>query len=162
MKLKLAMSDTGPLLYLSLIGELRILTDLFDRVLLLTTVRDELIHPKAPRSVQELFRTPPAWLELSSINSTRSSDEIGLAEAHAIDLAQRTRADVLLIDEAAGRLAAKVAGLNIMGTIGTLEQAASRGLLDLAASFVRLQQTNFFGSPKLFEAALKRHAERRK
>jgi hypothetical protein len=43
-----------------------------------------------------------------------------------------------------------------------IEQAAFDDLLDLESSFARLQATNFFGSSKLFEAALDRHEQRKK
>ena len=55
MKLELAVCDTDPLLYLTLIEELEILTKFFARILLPATVREELIHPKAPTVVRQVL-----------------------------------------------------------------------------------------------------------
>jgi predicted nucleic acid-binding protein len=101
MKLELAVCDTGPLLYLTLIEELEILTKLFARILLPATVREELIHPKAPTVVRQVFGAPPPWLRIQSVDSGHTSG-IQLAEAHAIHLAKISSADMLLIDDAAG------------------------------------------------------------
>jgi hypothetical protein len=45
---RLVITDTTPLNYLILIGHIEVLSLLFDKVIVPSTVRDELCHPKAP------------------------------------------------------------------------------------------------------------------
>ena len=49
----------------------------------------------------------------------------------------------------------------MVGTIGLLEQAAVRGLIELAPTLARLQQTNARLDPELIRAALARDQARR-
>jgi len=75
----------------------------------------------------------PAWLRVAPVDSDllRSiSDELDLGERSAIALATTIAADLLLIDEAAGRSEAKRHNLRVTGTLGVLRAAAELGLLD--------------------------------
>ena len=48
-----------------------------------------------------------------------------------------------MIDERHGRHVARSRALRTLGTLGILDEAAARGLLDLPAALIRLQATNF-------------------
>jgi predicted nucleic acid-binding protein len=52
-------------------------------------------------------------------------------------------------------------GLVVTGTLGVLDLAARRGLIDLAAAFERLKTTAFYYRQGLLDALLARHATRR-
>ncbi len=52
-------------------------------------------------------------------------------------------ADLVLIDERKGTQAALKKGLDVTGTLGILQRAARRDLLNLADAFDRLKRTNF-------------------
>jgi predicted nucleic acid-binding protein len=71
------------------------------------------------------------------------------------------RADLLLMDEWEGRRETVRRGLTVTGTIGVLERAAARGLLDLPAMLARLRATSFHASAHLYRDALARDAARR-
>ena len=77
-------------------------------------------------------------------------------ELEAICLAQEIKAAAILTDDRAGRSAAMQCGLAVVGTIGLLEQAAARGLLELPQAMARLRQTNARLDPELIHAALER------
>lgn len=62
------------------------------------------------------------------------------------------RAHMVLLDEAKGRKAAAERGLIVTGTIGILNRAAKRGLIDRADAVERLSKTSFRASPKLFDS----------
>jgi predicted nucleic acid-binding protein len=87
--------------------------------------------------------------------------DVDAGELEAICLAQEIHADAVLMDDRAGRNAAIHCGLAVVGTIGLLEQAAVRGLIELAPTLARLQQTNARLDPELIRAALARDQARR-
>ena len=65
------------------------------------------------------------------------------------------------MDDRAGRSAAIHCGLAVVGTIGLLERAAARGLLDLPEMMGRLRKTNARLDPELIRAALERDRARK-
>jgi predicted nucleic acid-binding protein len=86
---------------------------------------------------------------------------LGAGERQAILLAQAIGADILLIDERYGRRAARLRALRVLGTMGILDEAATRGLLDLPTALTRLQATNFRVTHEMVQALLARDAARR-
>ena len=76
-------------------------------------------------------------------------------------MAREIRADAILMDDRAGRQAAINCGLAVIGTVGLLEQAAVRGLIELEPTLARLNQTNARIDPELIRAVLLREQARR-
>jgi predicted nucleic acid-binding protein len=64
-------------------------------------------------------------------------------EEDAIALAIELDADLVLMDDREGVLAARRKGLTVAGTLGILGLAAQRGLLILSEAFDRIKRTNF-------------------
>jgi predicted nucleic acid-binding protein len=64
----LVVSDTSPLCYLLLIGEIQILTQLYHQVLIPKIVQDELLHEESPIVVQNWINDPPGWLIIRNID----------------------------------------------------------------------------------------------
>jgi len=60
----IVVADAGPLHYLILIDCADILASLFDRVLIPTAVREELMHADAPPKVKSWFSNPKPWLSV--------------------------------------------------------------------------------------------------
>ena len=105
------------------------------------------------------MESPPDWLEVLPV---KASDDPSLwalddGEKSAIALALSLNADLILIDERRGAVAALRKGFEVTGTLGVLDLAAERGLVDLAAALARLRNTNFRCRPALFDALLKKH-----
>lgn len=160
----IVIADTSPLNYLILIGEAEVLRRLYGRVVIPEAVLRELQNPQAPARVAEWIARPPAWLEVSG--STAPSDPglrwLGEGEREAISLAmQHQQEALLLMDEDYGRREASRRNLRITGTLGVLNDAASRGWVDLPSAFQRLQQTTFRASPSLLQSFLDRDAGRK-
>ena len=164
--MQVVVADTGPINYLVLIGEIEILPRLFGRVFIPATVSIELMRRRAPRAVKDWAERPPAWLSVETDTLLSHEDNAVSAlddgERAALELARRLNADLLLIDDRAGVAAARRKGFSVTGTLGVLDLAAGRGLVDLAASFSRLKATSFHHRPDLLDAILTRHNERGK
>lgn len=158
--MSLVVSDTSPLHYLILCGAEEVLPRLFSRVLIPPTVFRELQQPTAPRPVRQWIQTLPSWCAVQAPRKLDLVLDIDPGELEAICLAKEVKAVALLMDDRAGRVAAVRCGLAVIGTIGILEAAAARGLLNLTESLRKLQTTNMRLDSELVEAALRRDAAR--
>lgn len=151
----IVVSDTSPLNYLILIGQVDLLRELFGEVVVPPSVRDELSHQGAPAAVSNWIMAPPPWLRIESPRNPLVLD-LDKGEMDAISLAVEIGATALLIDERKGRNKAHELGITTLGIITLLEVAAAEGMVNLQDCFAKLQQTNFRVSPQLMAAALKR------
>jgi predicted nucleic acid-binding protein len=104
----------------------------------------------------------PPWVVVQTPKSINLVLDVDAGELEAICLAQEIQASAVLMDDCAGRNAARQCGLSVIGTIGLLEQAATLGLLDLPTMMERLRQTNARLNPDLVRAALERDETRRR
>ena len=142
----LVIADTGPVNYLLLVGHIDILPALFGNVILPSVVRDELQDPGTPLLVRDWIAHPPSWVDVRL--TTSDPDAVSLkgldaGEAAAISLAVELAADLLLMDDREGVIAARRKGFAVTGTLGVLDLAAERGLLNLGEAFDQLKRTNF-------------------
>lgn len=159
----IAVSDTTPLNYLILIQEIRLLPLLYGRVAIPTAVFQELTSDATPTIVQAWIASAPSWLDVVTIDeqSHFHLEELHAGEREAILLAEQIGAGAVIMDERDGRREAIRRGLLVTGTLGLLEEAAIRGLSDLAQALSALQKTSFRASSALIQAFLVRDAERR-
>lgn len=155
-------ADATLLHYLILIGQVEMLSALFGEIIVPRVVLTELQRPQTPLAVRAWMGTLPAWLTLRSPQTRPPATlrHLGAGECDTILLAEELRAELLLLDDQQGRHAAQQRGLAVMGTLGVLEQAARRGLLDLPTALTQLQATNFRVHPDLIRALLDREAIR--
>ena len=144
-------ADTSPLNYLVLIGAIEVLPRLFDKILVPTQVLDERRHSDAPQIVQAWVETRPDWLHVQTIDPGEDAKQLDEGERAAIALAQSQSADLMIMDDRPAVAAARMSGLEVIGTIGVLDLAARKGLIDLKLAFARLKQTNFRYPPGLLD-----------
>jgi predicted nucleic acid-binding protein len=156
---RLVIADTGPVNYLILIGHIDLLPRMFERVVLPAAVQTELSNSLAPPSVQRWITHFPAWLETVQTPAVTLSTGIHKGEAAAIALAAAMQADLLLIDERRGIRAAKQQGLRVTGTLGLLDLAAERGLIDFAGAIRKLESTSFRRPEAVLKTLLAKHKE---
>ena len=158
----IVVSDTTPLNYLILIGEVELLPKLFGDVIVPPAVIRELLHPKAPHTVQAWAALPPSWIRLQAPMAIHPSTVLlDPGETEAISLAAEIKADLILIDERRATRVAQQAGLVVVRTVALLETAADRGLIDLANTFKKLAATSFRVPNEQVAAALVRDAQRK-
>jgi predicted nucleic acid-binding protein len=156
----LVIADTGPVNYLLLIEHIGILPKLFGTVILPSAVRDELSEVGSPLPVRKWIADPPSWLDVRPVRSDcalrESLKALDSGEAEAISLAMELRADLLLMDDREGVIAARREGFAVTGTLGVLGLAAERGLIKLADAFERLKGTNFRYRQEIMDRLLER------
>jgi len=92
--------------------------------------------------VRQWAASLPTWVAVQTPKTVNLKLDVDAGELEAICLAQEIHADAVLMDDRAGRSAAIHCGLAVVGTIGLLEQAAARGLIELPTALARLRQTN--------------------
>ena len=159
----IVVSDTSPIRALAHLDQLELLRTLFQQVLVPPAVADELERPTSklpPIALVPyrfiLVRAPASQLEIDRLHA-----ELDLGESEAIALALEVRADLLLVDERAGRAVATREGLTTLGAVGVLVRAKRAGLLPAVRPLIeRLEnELNFFMSASLRKDALKSAGE---
>jgi len=117
-------SNTSPLIFLSKIDAFELLAQCFEEIAIPNAVTTEL---KA--------LVPPDFIirkTISELGNSYVEGALGVlhrGELEAIVLALETKADFILLDDLIARNKATRSGLNVMGTVGVLKLANSKGLL---------------------------------
>ncbi len=133
-----AISNISPLLYLYRISKIELLPRLFDEVLTVPAVVDELRQGKAKGydvPVAERYR----WLQVVSPKQVPSewlASDLGRSELETMALALEHREKVVTLDDALARRIARVAGLEVWGTLRVLLEAKKQGMISQMSSVV--------------------------
>lgn len=155
----LVIVDSSPVILLSRLGLLSILDKLYERVIVPEEVFREVVKRGSglPGS-QELEAA--TWVEVKEHDSESAlyrslGGELGSGEAAALALSVSLGADLLVIDERQGRLAAQRLGMSVKDTVGVLVAAKREGLIpELRPVLDDLIRQGAWLSPSLREAAL--------
>lgn len=160
---RIVVSDSSPLIALSLVDGLSWLPTLFGEVWLPEQVRKEVLPNRGARgeaAIQQAIDNQ--WLRVWE-TPVDVLPEINLDEGESacISLALSHSDPVLLImDEKAGRAVAQEYGVAIIGTAAVIGQAKQAGLIDSAWNvFEILHQSDFRIAPAVISTILKRVGE---
>jgi len=139
-------SDSTCLIGLERIGELNILSALFDPIMI-------------PPEVEREFGNAISWLQTESLTSgvlvAALRMIVDAGEAEAIALASE-KSCLLISDDKQARSAAKRLGVTVIGTVGVLVRAKQNGVVSVIKPILDdLELNNFFISRALREEALK-------
>lgn len=125
-------SNTSPIFYLSTIGKLDLLHQLYDEIVIPITVFQEITNV-GNTDVSATVVPTLNWIKTQSATDqtlvNTLSQELDRGEAEAIALALELNADRLLIDERLGRNAAIGLGLKVTGVLGILIAAKRSNLI---------------------------------
>ncbi|MEO7029937.1 MAG: hypothetical protein ABI147_11105 [Acidobacteriaceae bacterium] len=141
----IVVADTSAFNYLVQMGRAEILHTLYGRVVIPHAVHDELLALGAPRAVSAWATDLPHWVDVVSamrIDFTLS-ELLGAGEREAISLAIEISANLVLMDDQPGRIAAEERGLIVSGTLFVLLQASRRRLLDFESAIAELKSLGF-------------------
>ncbi len=152
-------SDTSPISGLYRIGHLHLLQLLYQKVILPNAVYQELLRLQSfGYDLKEILASD--WIEVKSpahtVDVVDLRKELDEGEAEAIVLAKELHADLLLMDEAKGRMIARREGMHIIGLIGVLAEAKAEGHIPLLKPLLDrlIDDINFRVSPALYQMAL--------
>jgi predicted nucleic acid-binding protein len=159
----IVIADTSPLNYLVLIGEQELLPALFGKIIIPEAVFRELQAAAAPQAVQNWSAQSPKWLDIrkAAKKPDRSLTHLDEGEREAIQLAEELGADLLLVDEKAARREAFKRHLSTSGTLGVLDRAAEKELVDFSEALQGLKQTSFYLSFSVERFFLERDRKRK-
>ena len=154
----IVVSDTSPICYLLLVGEIELLPQLYGKVVIPTRVKQELSDSRSPAVVRHWIENAPNWLTIETVSGDDPDLEmLDAGEKEAILLAERERANLIIIDDGLGRKIARSRGLKITGLLGIFDEAAQQNLVDFPDAIACLQRTTFFALEKLIRSLLKRY-----
>lgn len=120
-------SNSSPLIFLSAIGMLDLLESEFGEILVPEAVFDEVTLNELKGSNEVKHAD---WIKMQKIKNIEVLSFLPLldrGEESAIVLAIEQEADLILLDDLAGRRAAMMQGLNVMGTLGFLKVMHRKG-----------------------------------
>jgi predicted nucleic acid-binding protein len=159
-------ADTSPINYLVQIDAIDLLPKLFGRIVVAAAVHEELTHARTPAAVRSWMAQGAPWLEISPNPDRRSDSDISPSldegERMTIALAGAIGAELILMDDREGVAFARAQGFAVTGTLGVLDLAAQRGLIDLVQAFTRLKATTFHYRQGLLDALLSQRLEEKK
>lgn len=126
----ITVSNTTPIISLSAIGKIKILRDIFQKVIISEVVYNE-IKAKPGYGYDDVDSS------FISVETVRSEwwDNIPLVsqldqgELETIGLSQKLQADNTIIDENMGYTIAKASGLNVIRTLSILLKAKEQGII---------------------------------
>ena len=160
----IVVSDTSPIVNLAAVGQLELLRQLYEKVVIPQAVYDEILSagPGHP-GVAEVATFD--WIETKQVENRTvvASLELELdpGEAEAIALAIELRAELLLLDERKGRTVASHLGLKFIGILGILIEAKHKALIPAVKPIVDdlIQKAGFWISQQLYDFILQTAGE---
>jgi predicted nucleic acid-binding protein len=161
----IAIVNASPLIYLGKLGILDLLQQLFDKVITVDTVKEEVLDTS--ESEYAILKSAFSdWLFVSDVpesSLTSKLSDMGLhkGEIDALVLAYHTKIEtdsVIVIDDLAARDVARTLGLDLIGTVGIILSATKRGLLPKKESRAKIrflvEETTFHMSTALYSRVL--------
>ncbi|SKA75900.1 hypothetical protein SAMN02745130_01596 [Thiothrix eikelboomii] len=151
-------ADSGPLISLAIIGQLDLLRQLYQRVLVPPAVWHEVtvkgLGMPGAQAVAQL-----SWLEIRKPEQQvlqPLSILVDPGEAEAIALAQTIADSIVLLDDSQARRVAERFHIPRIGTLGILRKAKKQGLIAVIRPHVEyLRANNIYMAENLVEAVLR-------
>lgn len=151
----IVVSDSGPLIHLSRVNRLDILQVFFKEIYIPEAVYQELTSIEEDLPGSSEIRTFD-WIKNKSVDKDTAKqilmEYLDEGESEAILLAKDIDADLLLIDDFAGRRTATTHGIEVMGTLGILDKASEENMIqNLEKVVTELRKKGFWMDDELFE-----------
>ena len=157
----IVIADAGPLIALSRIGKLDLLQQLFQQIIITTTVRDEILENEHCKGKTEVIKAINAgWIKVKSVNMMdwkTINSGVDAGEASSIYLAlQMPDTTLLIIDDQAGRAEAIYQKITITGTAAVIGMAKIQGYILSAGDVLHsLRETGYYIGDAIVELVLR-------
>lgn len=152
--------NSTPLIALSKINRFYILQNLFETITIPKAVYSEVIAAGQGRAGEPELRNA-GWIKTSQVGNRDLVDFLKITldagEAEAITLAKENCANLLIIDDGAGRRMAKSTGIPITGTVGLLMRYYRDDTDEFQNAFHELLGHGFRLNNKVMAAIIKQH-----
>jgi predicted nucleic acid-binding protein len=155
----IVVSDTTPIISMLKINKLYLFDKLFGEILIPNAVYNELTTSK--KFEEEATQIKKCdFIKIVEVENNKDIERfrrmtgLDLGESEAIIYSDKHGAELLLMDEAKGRMIAKQMGLHIMGTIGILMQAYDDKIItkdDILVCIDTLKKNGRYISERLFD-----------
>ncbi len=136
-------SNTTPIITLLTISKLELLKELYGKIIIPQGVFEEIEEGKKKDYYTDLSAID--WIEIKSITDReplKYISDLDKGEAEVIVLANELKADLLIIDEKAGREYANHFNLKLTGTIGVLLKSKELGLINKIKPLLHTMKEN--------------------
>ncbi len=158
-------SDSGPLIHLSMGGQVDLIPRLFGEVLVPRTVYREVVEDGAGLPGSEELRRA-TWARVVDVDPASierfAREHLDPGETAALALAVQRSAQRLLVDDRQAREVAGRHGIPVMGTLGILLVALRVGAIQrIAPVLEQMKRQGFWLSPTLELDILRRADEHR-
>ncbi len=153
-------SNSTPLIAFARIGELELLHQLVQHVLVPEAVWKEVTEAGSRPGAEEIRKA--TWVEVRAVRviPLEIVPLLDRGEIEAIALAEELTADELLLDERAARAIATARGLKIIGSAGLLVRAKQQGIITTVRPFLeRMQVQGIRYSRRFVEELLRQLGE---
>lgn len=159
----IVVSDSGPLISLMKAEQLDLLRRLYHEILIPEAVYRELTSNENYADEANAIRSS-SFIRVVSVRDRKAVDvlqkvsglDLGESEAIIYAYADESRADILLIEEEAGRRVAKSLGIRVRGSIGILLLGFDRKILtadDVEQALDKMQRAERRIAEKLYQYA---------
>lgn len=146
-------ADAGPLIALAKIGQLSVLPNLFQNIVMTQSVADECLRYQSSDSSLIAQALENGWLQCveNPVSKHALSKSLGVGELSSIEYALQTADKTLLIlDDALARKQALRQQLSVVGTAALLFAAQRKGFIDDAEAVINLlNQAGYRISPNV-------------
>lgn len=150
-------SNTTPIISLLKLNKLDLLKKLYNEVTIPFAVYEEIEKGAIKSYYQNLKEF--SWINITKIRNKESLDyffELDKGEAEVLILAHEINADLVIIDELAGRRYAENLNLKLTGTLGILLKAKQNGIISsVKDELIVLQEKGTWLNRRLIDKVLK-------
>ena len=155
--------DSSALITLARIGQLTLLREIAETILIPEAVYEEVVRvgQNRPGSVAV---GQALWIVRRQVNDraavSRLREQTGPGEAEAIVLAREAQADAVVLDDATARRVAEAEGLKVVGLLGLVLHAKERGVVKSVKPLLdQMISAGFFVDDALYRAILREARE---
>ena len=147
--MKMAVSNSGPLIHLALVGLLELIFKLFDLILIPQSVYDEIVvkgkeegHSDAIILEQAIINEKIKVEKINIDTQKISTPKLHQGEIDTILLALQSKVEIILLDDEEARIFARKLKIKVKGTLGILIKLFKQKFLELEEALKYLKKIN--------------------